>query len=245
MKTCIISDIHFKYLTRTEEDKDNNQRILRFLDSIIGEYDQLILNGDVFDLWFDWEYGLIKQYFPILKKLADIVEHGCKIRYISGNHDFWFNDFFSYYMDVELYQDGYSFEDTGKRVLVAHGDLYTVNDLRYKLFRSLIRLRIMKRLFALIHPYIALSLGSKLSRTSRKRTSPPESRRLKTSGLELYATKQILHHGYDYVIMGHSHEPLLKAIEHGYYANCGDWVQHFSYVKIIDGKIELCSFARS
>ncbi len=245
MKTCIVSDIHYKYYVRNEEDQENNLRILRFLDSIIGEFDQLILNGDVFDLWFDWEYGLIKQYFPVLKKIADIREHGCSIKYISGNHDFWFNDFFPEYLDVQLIDDSYCFEDSGKRVLVTHGDLYTVNDFRYKLFRSLIRLRMMKSIFALIHPYIALTLGSKMSRSSRKRTSPPELRRRKSSGLEQYARKQILHHGYDYVVMGHSHEPLLKTIEQGAYVNCGDWVKHFSYVKIIDGNIELCSLARS
>lgn len=244
MKICVVSDVHFKYQVVTEEDRARNEVILDFFRSLAGKYDRLILAGDIFDLWFDWKYCLVKQYFPLLKCLADIRERACEIVYISGNHDFWFGDFFPDYLGVELVADNYTLNVDAKKILVTHGDLYTVNDMRYKLFRSIIRLPMLKNIFALLHPDFAMRLGSQMSRTSRKRISPMWLRKQKTAGLEKYAAVQI-QRGYDIVVMGHSHEPRLKEMNGGHYGNCGDWLKNRSYIKIIDGKIELSTYSAS
>ncbi len=241
MKICLVSDVHFKYHTEREEDKATNAIVLGFFRKIVGEYDLLVLNGDIFDLWFDWKYCIVKQYFPLLKCLADIREAGCEIVYISGNHDFWFGDFFPEILGVKLIDDDYSISADGKRILVTHGDLYTVNDFRYKLFRNIIRLPMLKSIFSRLHPDLALWIGAMLSRSSRNRKSPLWLRRKKTAGLEKHASAQ-LKSSYDIVVMGHSHEPCITKIYNGYYGNCGDWLKNRSYITIIDGNIELCKY---
>ena len=241
MKILILSDIHYNFAPNDEHDRRNQEIILRFLASALDEhYDMLILNGDIFDLWFDWKRTIIKQYFPLLKRLADFREQGCHIAYVSGNHDFWFNDFFTLYLGAEIYQTRVDLEADGKRILVTHGDLYTRNDNRYRLFRHIIRLPLMKRIFAMIHPDWALGLGAMISLSSRQHSQNDPTRLQKIAGLELYAQRQMRR--YDYVIMGHSHEPCLITYPNGVYANSGDWISYYTYIKVIDGNIGLYRF---
>jgi len=239
MKICIISDIHYKYSNPNPEDIENSTIVLDFLDSIIGKYDLLILAGDIFDLWFDWNYTIIKQYFPLLVKLYEISQASCRIVHISGNHDFWFGNFLPDYLGVELVDETFSLEADGKKILVCHGDTHTVNDLRYQIFRRIIRFPFTKRIFSILHPDLALGIGSKLSRSSRARKDPLPLRKKKNSGLHGFARAQIRRGRADYVIMGHCHYPELIDLEGGIYANCGDWISHHSFVEIDSGAIRL------
>ena len=218
---------------------DNANILQSFLASCVGNYDMLVLGGDIFDLWFDWKYTIVKQYFPILRLLADIHDAGCRIIYISGNHDFWFGDFLSKYLGCEIFPNGFTYEVDGKILRFEHGDTRTVNDLRYQIYRRIIRLSGMKHLFSLLHPDLALNLGTVLSRTSRKRPRSNDERNRRTGGLYVYAEKLILSKKADIVVMGHSHKPDLIPIGSGYYANCGDWLEHYSYLEIINGSVEL------
>ena len=187
MRICVLSDIHVKYAPKDRYDRENARLALDFLRQAVGKYDLMVLNGDIFDLWFDWNYVMIKQYFPFLHRLAEIGEHGCKLVLISGNHDFWFNDFFNRYLSASVYNDSFTLKTDGKKMLFTHGDLHTVNDLRYKFFRRLIRLKASKSLFSLLHPDLALCLGAKLSRTSRFKQLSALLQSKKSAGLGHYA----------------------------------------------------------
>lgn len=239
MRICIISDLHCKYSKLSAEDKENNALVLSFLDQAKGKYDLLILNGDIFDLWYDWKYTIIKQYFPLLVKLYEIAQAGCRIVHITGNHDFWFGDFLPDYLDVQLVAEAFVFSADEKKTYVCHGDTHTVNDLRYQVFRRIIRLPLMKKVFGLLHPDFALGLGSMMSRSSRIRKDSPDLKARKNEGLRSYAKKLIKSGRADYVVMGHSHHPELIQFGTGYYANSGDWINHHSYIEIISGKIQI------
>ncbi len=243
MRICVISDIHYKYRPQTPEDRQNQELILSFLKSSLGKYDLLVLNGDIFDLWYDWQRLIIKQYFPLLFALKRLQEEGCQIVYLSGNHDFWFGDFFQRYLGVKLYPDHHIIEADGKKLYFCHGDLHTVNDLRYQFFRKLVRLPFIKHIFGLLHPEFALSLGCKLSRSSRKRTDPAALRARKSAGLIKFADNIIKQEIADYVIMGHSHQPLVKELSSGIYANSGDWISSHSYLEIVGGELALRFFS--
>jgi UDP-2,3-diacylglucosamine pyrophosphatase LpxH len=117
---------------------------------------------------------------------------------------------------------------------------HTTNDTRYKILRKVIRLPFTKKLFSIIHPDLSLALGRAFSRSSRERKIPAELQQEKKEGLEKYAASLLNY--YDYVVMGHTHEPCLMPMGKGVYANCGDWLENHTYVKIIHGKLELCTF---
>jgi len=237
MKVCVISDLHYKYAAHKAEDVEQNAKALAFLRSLPGQFDWLVLNGDIFDLWFDWHSVIIRDYFPVLKALADIREKGCRLVYISGNHDFWFNDFLVNQLQADIYPDAFVLELDRKKLYFTHGDLHTTNDLRYQFFRRFIRLPFAKWLFSILHPDFALWLGKLCSRTSRSRKVSAKLQERKKAGLEAYARSLL--NEYDYVIMGHTHEPCLIPLEKGIYANSGDWLTNNSYITVIDGEISL------
>ena len=243
MKICIVSDIHFKFTRLDPEEQQRHKLVLDFFRECVGKYDLFILNGDIFDLWSETSHTIIKQYFPLLRLLADIHDAGCKIVYISGNHDFWFGDFFADILPVEIHQDAYKNTCDGKRILVTHGDLHTVNDVRYRIFRSTLRTSLVRKLYGFLHPELGLQIGSRLSRSSNARRVYKDALRLKKAGLQSFAEHQIKLQGYDIVVLGHSHHPLHLRLDKGEYLNCGDWMKNFTYINIIDGFAELCNYA--
>ncbi|MDD4309020.1 MAG: UDP-2,3-diacylglucosamine diphosphatase [Candidatus Cloacimonetes bacterium] len=236
MNILAISDSHFKYHHSHSEDANNAAMLIRFLRQSIGKYDLIALVGDIFDLWFDGKYTIVKQYFPLLRVLADLHDAGARLIFVSGNHDFWFGDFLPDYIGCEIFPDGVTIEADGKKIRFEHGDTRTVNDLRYQIYRRFIRHNLAKHLFSLLHPDFALQLGTLLSRSSRERQDKPALRRRKTRGLKLYAQSLIKLQQADIVVMGHSHSPELIPLTNGYYANCGDWICHHSFIEIIAGK---------
>jgi len=235
MKILAISDCHYKYNNTCADDTKNAQILLSFLKSCVGKYDLVALVGDIFDLWWDGKYTIVKQYFPLLRVLADLHDSGARLLLISGNHDFWFGNFLTDFLGCEIHPDGVTIHADGKTIRFEHGDIRTVNDLRYQLYRKLIRMKLIRSLFALLHPDFALSLGTLLSRSSRLRKEHDALRVAKTKGLNHYAAHLIDHKKADIVVMGHSHNPTLEHIGTGFYANCGDWLGHFSYVEIDAG----------
>jgi len=239
MKVIIASDFHLKF-HENEEDKERRIRVLNFLDSLIGKTDLLILNGDIFDLWFAWNNVIIKGYFNILRKLADIRESGCRIVFIAGNHDFWFRDFLTDFLDFEICNNNFIEDIDGMKILVTHGDLYTSNDMRYKIFRSLIRNKFVMWIFEILHPDFSLGIGKLMSRSSREKRVSTELTTSRENGLIEFAKKQF--NNFDIVVMGHSHIPKLEKYENGIYANAGDWIKHNSYLAIADGEIKLYEF---
>ena len=239
MRVIIVSDFHLKF-QENEEDRQRRNRVLLFLDSLIGKTDLLILNGDIFDLWFVWKKVIIKGYFPLLKKLADLRENGCRIVFIAGNHDFWFRDFLTGFLGIEVYANNFTDELDGRKILVSHGDLYTSNDWRYRVFRAVVRNCFVMWLFGILHPDLALGIGKALSRSSRDKRISTGLMKSREKGLLAFAEDHFDH--FDIVVLGHSHLPKLQKTEKGIYANAGDWILHNTYLEMIEGEIELHEF---
>ena len=236
MKYIIASDFHLKY-TENEEDKQRRERVEGFLSSLVGKIDGLILAGDIFDLWVEWDKVIIKSYFNVLKIFSLLKESGCRMIYLSGNHDFWFGEFLQKNIGFEMYEKTFSEVINGKRVLVSHGDLFAINDLRYQIVRPIIRSLIAQKIFRAIHPDCSLSLGQKLSRTSRERKINVKAKNMQVSSLVKTAEK--LSKEYDLIVFGHSHVPQKREIGNSVYVNCGDWVEHNSYCYFDTESIEL------
>ena len=227
MKYIITSDFHLKFY-ENEDDKQRRSRIEKFLMSLIGNIDGLILAGDIFDLWVEWDNVIIMNYFNTLKIFSLLKESGCRLVYLSGNHDFWLGKFLKEEIGFEIYKDNFTDTINGKQLFISHGDLYTKNDFRYKFFRRLLRLNVIEKIFKLLHPDIALKIGRSLSRTSRNRKTSHKLSAKKEEGLLLKAKK--LQKKYDLIIFAHTHNPLEINMLDSKYFNCGDWLYNNSYV---------------
>ena len=238
MKAVFVSDAHLKFIENWE-DKIRRTKFLSFLATLKGNTDLLVLNGDIFDLWVAWKHVIIKEYFPVLNILSDLKSSGTRLVMTAGNHDFWFSGFLREEIGIEIYPNSFIETINGKKFFVNHGDRFTKNDLRYQIFRSIIRNQIVKGIFSLIHPDLALEFGIMMSRSSRKRKIPLKRRELMVRSLKDAARKLLISGEYDYIIFSHSHVPVMVDFEEGVYANCGDWVTHSSYLEYIEGKLIL------
>lgn len=236
MKIIVISDTHIKF-DENAEDKARRERVSSFLQNLPHDTDLLVLNGDIFDLWFDWNSVIIAGYYDFIHELKAVIMRGIRVIMLAGNHDFWFNGFLES-LGIEIYSDYYIMFDNQKQIYITHGDKHTSNDIRYFIFRTLLRNPVTKFFFNLIHPELSLNVGKKLSRSSRDRQDSPALTKKKNQGLVKFAQKKISE-GYQIVIMGHVHNPQKLEFTEGCYLNSGDWIVHNSYLEIIKGNAEL------
>ncbi len=236
MKIIVISDTHIKFI-ENEEDRERRERVTSFLQNLPQDTDLLVLNGDIFDLWFDWNSVIIAGYYDFIHVLKSVIMRGIRVVMLAGNHDFWFNGFLER-LGIEIYSDYFIMIDNQRKFYFTHGDKHTTNDFRYFVFRNLLRNPVTKFIFNLVHPELSLNIGKRLSRSTKERQDPPEIIQKKNQGLVDYAKKK-LKDDYQLVIMGHTHNPQKLEFTDGCYLNSGDWIVHNSYIEVIDGNAKL------
>ena len=241
MRVYFISDAHLKPIPKTDADVQRQEKVAQFLQSITGKADLLVIAGDFFDLWFDWQNIVFSQFFSVYYALKTLRDSGCKIKMIAGNHDFYFRFFLQDQLGIEIYRKECVLEIDGRKIFVTHGDSHGKNDFRYKFYKFIIRSKIFELFFGIMHPSLSLKIGSLASRSSRARKVDPKKLAKKEDQLFRFAQDKIAKEGYDLVVMGHTHRPLLLPAGSGFYANCGDWLSHDSFLKMEAGEISICN----
>ncbi len=229
-KTYFFSDVHLG-LGTTEEDRQKEQRLIRFLDFIQKDAEQIFIVGDLFDYWFEYKTVVPKGYFRLFAKLAEIHDQGIRVFFTVGNHDFWMRGYFHDELGMDVYNEPMEKEIHGKRFLIHHGDGIIKNDVGYKILKKILRAKINIFLFALIHPDITGRIARWSSQTSRQYTS---NRTYEGSDMVRFAQEQI-RAGYDFIVMGHNHIPAIQKFLTGTYVNLGDWIFENTYA-VFDGK---------
>jgi UDP-2,3-diacylglucosamine hydrolase len=229
-KTYFFSDAHLG-IGSAEDDRQRELRLIRFLDHIRPDAENIFIVGDLFDYWFEYKTVVPKRYFRLFSKLAELTESGIRVFFIAGNHDFWVKNYFSDELGIEVHRDPIDTEIYGKRFLVHHGDGLLKDDLGYKILKIILRNRLSIFLFSLIHPDMAGWLARWSSRTSRRYTS---NRKYESSGMGDFAAHKIKE-GFDFVVMGHNHVPSQQIFGTGVYVNLGDWIFENTYA-VFDGK---------
>ncbi len=49
----------------------------------------LVLNGDLFEFWFEYRSVIPRGVFPVLASLWEVVRQGVRLTVTGGNHDRW------------------------------------------------------------------------------------------------------------------------------------------------------------
>lgn len=235
MATYFISDIHLG-LGKRDEEKEKEQRLLEFLNSILSSAEQLFVVGDLFDFWFEYKTVIPKGFHRTLAALQEFTERGIPVHYLAGNHDFWMGNFFHDELGMQLHFEPFEITIQGKRVYLHHGDGLSEGDLGYKLIKPILRHRFNVWLYRWLHPDIGVKLARGSSRTSRDYTTSKHYGEEK--GMVEFAKKKI-QQGIDIVIMGHRHKPSVLSIENGMYVNLGDWISNNTYGVLEHGIMRL------
>ena len=87
-KTYFASDFHLG-TPNYEASLLREKKIVRWLEEITPDCDQLFLLGDIFDFWYEYKTAVPKYYTRLLGKLASMSDSGIKIYFFKGNNGVW------------------------------------------------------------------------------------------------------------------------------------------------------------
>jgi len=211
---------------------------LRWLEHAGAEASRLVLNGDVFDFWFEYGSVVPRGHTRVLGALARIVDAGVPVVFVGGNHDWWGGSFLTDEIGVDFHRDPVRLELAGRRALVAHGDGLGTGDWSYRLLRLLLRSRPTRWAFRWLHPDLGARLARWVSKTEARTDGPSDAERKRAGILRHWAAERLREcPELDLVALGHTHVPRLEEVEPGrHYLNTGDWVRHRSYAVLAEGE---------
>ena len=234
-----LSDAHFGAPIGVSE-SEKVRKLTDFGKEVINEGDTLFFLGDLFDFWFAWRQVIPKSAFRILHILRGWREKGIDMYYLAGNHDFRLGGFLEEEIGFKTFRDRIDFIAGGKKFHLFHGDGVQKSDVGYRVLKRVFRNKVNQQLFMLIHPDLGIMIAdwsSSKSRESQVLKNPSKAE----DDYYAYAQKKI-EEGFDYILMGHTHRPLLKKLGKGCYLNTGNWYSAFSYGKFDGSELTLQYF---
>lgn len=235
MPLYIFSDLHLGAGTADEEARKLS-RFTQLLEIVRADGDRLIILGDLFDFWFEYEHLIPKHHFQVLRMLADLKEKGIAIDYVSGNHDFWLSDFFEKQLGIPVHRDELVIDYDGRKLFCLHGDGLAKADTGYRLLKKIFRSRFNIAAFKLVPADWAYRFALSVSGGSRNHTSKRD--HVFVKDYRAFA-KSKCDDGFDGVFIAHLHLPERIAFGGSVYINTGDFITHFTYAKVDSNGISL------
>ncbi|MBN1755260.1 UDP-2,3-diacylglucosamine diphosphatase [bacterium] len=238
-KIYFLSDAHLGAQDPSTEAK-KEQKLLQFFKLIQEDADILFLVGDIFDFWFEYFRTIPNRYFKVLKALSTLVESGTRVYFIGGNHDLWGGDYLQREVGLIIPEDPLIIELYNKKFYLSHGDGILKSNWHYYYFtRPMLKSKITRFVFKMLHPDLGILLGQLVSNRRRlynHKRYPDVEKAYQDFALNL------LKSGLDYVILAHIHQPALLTEGNKAYLNSGNWYRHFSYGVYENGQLELKYF---
>ncbi len=242
-KIYFASDFHLGS-PNLEESHKREKLIVQWLTEIEKDAKAVYLVGDVFDFWFEYKKVIPKGFIRFLGKLAELTDNGIAVHFFVGNHDLWLRDYLETEVGIKVHHNNIIIKEGGKEIFIGHGDGLGKGDYFYKFLRKIFTSKICQWAFARLHPNFAFSLAHTWSKSGHK----------SKGGNFISAEKEILF-GYcqkqqttnpvNYYVFGHRHFPLeLKVDEKATYINTGDWLRHYTYAILDNGRLELKTYTK-
>jgi UDP-2,3-diacylglucosamine hydrolase len=243
-KIYFLSDFHLG-APDPETSLIREKRIVKFLDVIRNDAEQIFILGDMFDFWYEYKKVVPKGFVRILGKLAELTDSGIKIHFFVGNHDMWMKGYFEKELNIKVYYENEEFDLYGEKFFIGHGDGLGPQDHRYKFIKKVFRNKFSQWLFGILHPGFGIGLANYFSSKSRGNTGKTDEQFLGADKewLIVFSRQMLLTKHYDYFIFGHRHLPIDYNLTYSEttgagesrYINLGDWIKYFSYA-VFDGQ---------
>ncbi|MFL3051631.1 MAG: UDP-2,3-diacylglucosamine diphosphatase [Candidatus Neomarinimicrobiota bacterium] len=233
-----ISDIHLM-LKRTKSEAKREEILFSFFDHVRKTGGTLIINGDLFDFYFEYKYVIPKVYSHFYYQILKLRESGVKVHYVLGNHDYWVMDFINDTLFDEVYDDDVKIKIGGKTFYITHGDGFLSWDKSYRALKSLIRSRLFIWFYRSLHPSIGYSFANWVSKKGEHYAHSDEYNKKILNEMRIQA-KPYLDNGCDYFISGHYHQAKELDMKNGKLLILGDWLNFFSYAKFDGNDLKLC-----
>lgn len=229
----IISDVHLgTYGCRASE-------LLEYLKSI--QPGQLILNGDIIDVW-----QFSKRYWPeshmkVVRKLLKFVTEGVPVYYLTGNHDEMLRKFADFNLGSLSLMNKLSMDIGKQKAWIFHGDIFDVTMQHSKWlarlgavgYDSLILLNTFVNWLLVKFGRDKMSLSKKIKNSIKNAVKF-------INDFEHTAAELAIEKRYQFVICGHIHHPEIKVVETPKgsvtYLNSGDWIENLSSLEYHRGE---------
>jgi UDP-2,3-diacylglucosamine hydrolase len=223
---------------------DVERRLLAFLRHLGGCAGSLVINGDLFEFWFEWRSVIPRPAFRVLAAIADLVDAGIPVLWVAGNHDCWGGDVLRSDVGVDYHVGAWTGELAGWKTIIEHGDgLREVEDRKYRRLRTLLRHPASIWAFRhLLHPDFGSRLAAGSSHASRTYQARDGGRGLREVAMAHLAADPSI----ELVIYGHSHVSALERSASGsVYANAGSWMTRPTFLRVDERRIALMEWAGS
>jgi UDP-2,3-diacylglucosamine hydrolase len=227
----VISDLHLGHASA-----DVERSLLAFLRSLPGRAGSLLINGDLFEFWFEWKSVVPRSGVRVLAALMDLRDAGLPMTMLAGNHDCWGGDVLRD-AGVDFQFGPWAGALGGWNARVEHGDgLRAAEDRGYRALRRVLRNGAAIRAFRLLHPDLASRLAMGSSHASRSYQPRDAGRGLRAVAAAALASEP----GTELLIYGHSHVAALERMPSGnVYANAGSWLDRPTYLDVRPESIAL------
>jgi UDP-2,3-diacylglucosamine hydrolase len=233
----IVSDAHLGAANPRAEDE-----LLALLSVVRTSGGSLVINGDLFDFWFEWRTVIPRRAFRVLAALRALTDRGIPVVWTAGNHDCWGGEVLRQDVGVWYQLDPWEGVVAGWRTRVEHGDgLREKEDRTYRRLRPIMRNRLAIRAFRALHPDLATRIAEATSGTSRAHRMLDEGETLRQIAFASLARRPEL----ELLVYGHSHIPVLQRSPNGVFANAGGWAEHPTYIVVTPERISLREWSGS
>jgi UDP-2,3-diacylglucosamine hydrolase len=229
--TYVISDIHLGHAS-----DDTERLLLSFLRALPGRAASLLINGDLFEFWFEWKTVVPRSGVRVLAALMDLRDAGVPVTMLAGNHDCWGGDVLRD-AGVDFQFGPWTGSLGGWRARVEHGDgLRPKEDRGYRALRHVLRNRLAIRAFRALHPDLASRLAMGSSHASRTYQPKDFGRGLRAVAEATLTSDPAL----ELLVYGHSHVAVLERMPNGnVYANAGSWLDAPTFLAVTPERIAL------
>lgn len=239
VEVVVISDVHLgTYGCHAGE-------LVSYLKSIQPQI--VILNGDIIDIWqFNKSYWP-ESHMQVIKCITGFMVQGIKVYYVTGNHDEMLRKFVGFEMGSLQIVNKVVLNLDGKKTWIFHGDVFDVTmqnskwlaKLGAKGYDSLILINRMCNYFSERMGRGKLSLSKKIKNSVKSAVKF-------INDFEKIAAEIAISNGYQYVICGHIHQPVIRNIKgkdgEVIYLNSGDWIENLTALEYNRGRWELYHF---
>ena len=216
-----------------------------FLDRVPDLGDGLLINGDLFDFWFEWASVIPRRHFPTVAKLERLRARAIPITFVGGNHDRWGGDFLRQDLGIAFHPGMAELDIAGRRAFVAHGDGVAEQHWSAALMHRVTRHPATAAAFRALHPAIGFWIADRLSVHLADDTRDAAVLDRAARAQAAFA-REMLERRADLslVILAHTHRPVLETLPDGRaYLNPGAWMEGRCYAVVTRDSVELKTFA--
>ncbi len=239
----VLSDLHLGTYG------SNAKELLNYLDSI--DPKQIVLNGDIIDIWHFSKRSWPKYHTKVVQQFINWITEGKTVTYITGNHDeamrrfsgFSVNNFeITNKLVLELYNN--------KKAWIFHGDVFDVTMKHSKWIAKLggTGYNILIFINRIIN-WFSMKFANKKVSFSKSIKDGVKSAVKKANNFEQTAAEICAANGYDYVVCGHIHQPIIKKMQTKKgdvtYLNSGDWIENLTSLEYNKGEWTIFKYDES